>query len=48
MEICLGGKGLMPGIAKRKYDGESIRIAKSMTRPLNLIRGKFCFAVNSY
>ena len=37
MEICLGGKGLMPGTAKRKYVGECIRIAKSMTRPLNLI-----------
>lgn len=27
----------MPGKARRKYDGETTRIAKSFTRPLNLI-----------
>lgn len=27
----------MPGEAKRKYDAETVRLSKSLTRPLSLI-----------
>ena len=27
----------MPGVAKRKYDAETVRFSKSLTRPLSLI-----------
>ncbi len=27
----------MPGIAKRKYDAETVRFSQSLTRPLSLI-----------